>query len=68
MLTKEIKIPEFETMTLVDGSSGKVQNKSPPKLKDLESFTLPISIENSCFINVLCDTNASIKSNIIFYL
>lgn len=48
-------------MVLTEESSGKAQNKSSPKLKDPESFTLPISIGSSCTINALCDTCVSIN-------
>ncbi|XP_022871200.1 uncharacterized protein LOC111390396 [Olea europaea var. sylvestris] len=61
MLTKKRKFPEFETMALTKESSARVQRKLPPKLKDPRSFTLPISIGNSCSINALCDTGANIN-------
>ncbi|XP_022858993.1 uncharacterized protein LOC111379785 [Olea europaea var. sylvestris] len=61
ILTKKRKLPEFETVALTEESSARVQSKLPPKLKDPESFTLPISIGNSCSINILCDTSASIN-------
>ncbi|XP_022866159.1 uncharacterized protein LOC111385966 [Olea europaea var. sylvestris] len=61
MLTKKIKLPKFETVALVEESNARVQSKLPPQLKDLVSFTLPISIGNSCSINALCDTGTSIN-------
>ena len=35
--------------------------KLPPKLKDLGSFTIPCSIGNSIFEKALCDLRASIN-------
>ncbi|XP_022870313.1 uncharacterized protein LOC111389619 [Olea europaea var. sylvestris] len=61
MLTKKRKLSKFETVALTEESNTRVQRKLPPKLKDLESFILPISIENSYSINALCDTGASIN-------
>ncbi|XP_022893034.1 uncharacterized protein LOC111407648 [Olea europaea var. sylvestris] len=58
---KEKKLPEFETVALTEESSAKVQRKLPPKLKDPESFTLPVSIGNSYSTNALCDTGDSIN-------
>lgn len=52
-------MPKFETVALTDKSIIRLQNKLPLKLQDLGSFTLPISIINSCSINVLCDKAAS---------
>ncbi|XP_022854583.1 uncharacterized protein LOC111375899 [Olea europaea var. sylvestris] len=61
MFTKKRKFLEFETVPLAKESNARVQNKSPPKLKDLGSFTLPISIGNSSSVNALCDIGASIN-------
>ncbi|XP_022876952.1 uncharacterized protein LOC111395184 [Olea europaea var. sylvestris] len=57
MLTKKRKLLEFETMALTEESNSRVQSK----LNDPRSFTLPISIGNSCSINELCDIGASIN-------
>ncbi|XP_022852768.1 uncharacterized protein LOC111374346 [Olea europaea var. sylvestris] len=65
MLTKKRKLPEFETVALTEEHSARVQRKFPPKLKDPESFSLPISIGNSYSISALCDTGASI--NLMLY-
>lgn len=56
-----MKLLEFETIALTNESSAVLQNKLLYKLKDLESFTLPISIENSSCINALWDTILSVN-------
>ncbi|XP_022867771.1 uncharacterized protein LOC111387446 [Olea europaea var. sylvestris] len=61
MLTKKRKLSEFETVAFTEKSSARVLSKLPLKLKDQKSFTLPISIGNSCSINALCDMGASIN-------
>lgn len=38
-----------------------LQQKLPPKLKDLESFTIPYVVENKNFDNYLLDLSPSIN-------
>ncbi|XP_022899408.1 uncharacterized protein LOC111412718 [Olea europaea var. sylvestris] len=61
MLTKEMKMPEHETIILSKECSMIIQHRIHPKLKDPESFTLPCSIGNLQVINCLIDSGASIN-------
>ncbi|KAL5578113.1 hypothetical protein UlMin_019812 [Ulmus minor] len=61
MLTKKRRFGEFETVALTRECSTVLQNKLPPKLKDLGSFTIPCSIGNQYFGKALCDLGASIN-------
>ncbi|XP_070012296.1 uncharacterized protein [Nicotiana sylvestris] len=40
------RLTEFETVTLTEECTSRVQNKLPQKLKDLGSFTIPVHIGN----------------------
>lgn len=56
LLTKKRKFKEDETVALTEECSAILQRKLPPKLKDLESFTIPCTIGKA-----LCDLGASIN-------
>ncbi|XP_062100055.1 uncharacterized protein LOC133805924 [Humulus lupulus] len=61
VLTRKIRLGEFETVTLTKECSSFLQDKLPPKLKDPGSFTIPCTIgETYCGI-ALCDLGASIN-------
>ncbi|XP_070028953.1 uncharacterized protein [Nicotiana sylvestris] len=40
------RLTEFETVALTEECTSRVQNKLPQKLKDLDSFTIPVRIGN----------------------
>ena len=61
ILSKKRRLDEFETIALTKESSAIFQNKIPPKLKDLGSFTIPCAIGNNYFGKALCDLGASIN-------
>ncbi|KAL5537810.1 hypothetical protein UlMin_046257 [Ulmus minor] len=61
ILTKKRRFGEFETVALTRECSAMLQNKLPPKLKDLGSFAIPCSIGNQYFGKALCDLGASIN-------
>jgi len=48
-------------MALSEECSAIVLKKLPPNLKDLGSFTIPCTIEDSHFEKALCDLGASIN-------
>ncbi|XP_040996045.1 uncharacterized protein LOC121242221 [Juglans microcarpa x Juglans regia] len=52
---------QAETVMLTEESKAIVQKKLPPKLKDLGSFTIPYTIRNFYFDEVLCDLGANIN-------
>nr|XP_016432866.1 PREDICTED: uncharacterized protein LOC107759437 [Nicotiana tabacum] len=52
---------EFETVTLTEECSARVQSKLPPKLKDPGSFTIPLSLGKQEVCRALCDLGASIN-------
>ncbi|KAF5442937.1 hypothetical protein F2P56_035543 [Juglans regia] len=61
ILSNKRKLEEQETVMLTKESSAILQKKLSPKLKDLESFTIPYTIGNSYFDKDLCDLGASIN-------
>ena len=62
ILSNKRKLGEHETVMLTEECSAILQNKLPPKLKDLGSFTIPCTIGTSYFDKALCDLGASINS------
>ncbi|XP_056692118.1 uncharacterized protein [Spinacia oleracea] len=50
-----------ETMSLTENCSAIILNKTPPKLKDLGSFSIPCAIKELEISNVLCDLGASVS-------
>lgn len=60
-MSKKKKLPEFETVVLIEKSNARIQKKLPHKLKDLVSFTLTVSIGKAGTFNALCDSCASIN-------
>ena len=61
ILGNKRKLKDYETVRLNEECSAIIQMKLPPKLKDLESFTIPCSIGSCSFNKVLCDLGASIN-------
>ncbi|XP_062099763.1 uncharacterized protein LOC133805599 [Humulus lupulus] len=61
ILTRKRRLGEFETVALTKECSSFLQNKLPPKMKDLGSFTIPCTIGNSYCGMALCDLGASIN-------
>ncbi|XP_070014382.1 uncharacterized protein [Nicotiana sylvestris] len=55
------RLTEFETVSLTEECTSRVQNKLPQKLKDPGSFTIPVRIGNIDVGHVLCDLGASIN-------
>ena len=55
------KFGEYETIFLTKECTAILQNKLPPKLQDLGSFSIPFSIEKSLSGKALCDLEASIN-------
>ncbi|XP_062085645.1 uncharacterized protein LOC133791745 [Humulus lupulus] len=47
ILTRKRRLGEFETVALTKECSSFLQNKLPPKMKDLGSFTIPCTIDRS---------------------
>ncbi|XP_062100922.1 uncharacterized protein LOC133806851 [Humulus lupulus] len=61
ILTKNRRLGEFEMVALTEGCSAILKNKIPPKLKDLDSFTIPCSIGCRDVGRALCDLGVSIN-------
>jgi len=61
LLTKKRKLPEQETVELEAGFSAIIQKSLPQKSRDLESFTLPVTIGNLTVERSLLDLGASIN-------
>ena len=61
ILANKRKISDYEIVALSEEYSAILQRKCPPKIKDLESCTIPCSIGNSIFEKALCDLGASIN-------
>ena len=61
ILSKKLRLADFETVALTEECSAILQQKLPPKLKDPGSFTIPCTIGNVSFNKCLCDLGASIN-------
>ncbi|XP_071906131.1 uncharacterized protein [Coffea arabica] len=61
IMTRKRKLEDRETIALTKECSAITQNKIPPKLKDLESFSIPCAIGNIEFSKALCDLGASVS-------
>ncbi|XP_052171601.1 uncharacterized protein LOC127787578 [Diospyros lotus] len=61
ILLNKRKLEKHEIVMLTEESSTILQNKLPPKLKDLESFTIPYTIGSLFFERALCDLGATIN-------
>ncbi|XP_017635505.1 uncharacterized protein LOC108477469 [Gossypium arboreum] len=61
LLSKKKKLADIETIALTESCSDILTNKLPPKLKDLESFTIPCSIGNQYLGKALCNLGTSIN-------
>ncbi|KAM6596805.1 hypothetical protein CsatA_007329 [Cannabis sativa] len=61
IFTKKRMLREFETVALTEGCIAMLKSKILPKLKDLGSFTIPISIGSRDVGRALCDLGASIN-------
>ncbi|XP_062114141.1 uncharacterized protein LOC133825176 [Humulus lupulus] len=61
ILTKKKRLGEFKTVALKKCCSTMLKNNIPPKLKDLGSFTIPISIGGRDVGKALCNLGASIN-------
>ena len=62
VLLNKRKLVDNEKVMLTEECSAILQRKFPPKLKDLESFTIPCTIGDFDFDKVLCDLGASVNS------
>ncbi|WRX21023.1 Aspartic peptidase [Theobroma cacao] len=58
ILTMKKKLEDFETVALTEKCSVIIQNKLPPKLKDLRSFSIHCTIGIFKFTKALCDLGA----------
>ncbi|XP_052185196.1 uncharacterized protein LOC127796831 [Diospyros lotus] len=61
ILSRKIRLEDYETIALTEECSAILQNKLPPKLKDPGSFTIPCTIGNQYLGRALCDLGASIN-------
>ena len=61
VLSKKMKLADYETVALSEECSVILQKKLPPKLKDPGSFTIPCAFGNAVFERALCDLGASIN-------
>ena len=60
ILKNKRKLEDYKTIKINKECSTIIQNKLPPKLKDLGRFTIPYTIGGCTFNKVLCDLGASI--------
>ncbi|PIN24584.1 hypothetical protein CDL12_02682 [Handroanthus impetiginosus] len=61
ILSKKICLGDYEMVALTEECSVIIQNKLPPKLKDLGSFTIPCTIGTHFLGRALYDLGASIN-------
>ena len=60
ILKNKRKLKDYKIVKINEECSAIIQNKLPPKLKDLGRFTSPYTIGGCTFNKVLCDLGASI--------
>ena len=61
ILSKKMKLGDYETVAQSEECNAILQKKLPPKLKDPGSFTISFAIRNAAFKRALCDLGASIN-------
>ncbi|XP_074298817.1 uncharacterized protein LOC141629765 [Silene latifolia] len=61
ILTRKRSFNEVETIAFTEECSALLQSKSPPKLKDLGSFSIPCTIGTHVIDKALCDLGASVS-------
>ncbi|XP_037496919.1 uncharacterized protein LOC119371224 [Jatropha curcas] len=61
ILTKKKKSEAYETVALTEDCSALIQNKLPPKLKDLRSFSIPCEVGAMNINKALCDLGANVN-------
>ncbi|XP_074277840.1 uncharacterized protein LOC141601452 [Silene latifolia] len=61
IMTRKRSFNEVETITFTEECSALLQSKSPPKLKDLGSFSIPCTIGTHKIDKALCDLGASVS-------
>ncbi|XP_063940588.1 uncharacterized protein LOC108201067 [Daucus carota subsp. sativus] len=61
ILSRKLNIEELEIVVLTEECSAVLQQKLPPKLKDLGSFTIPCTIGMLSFDKCSCDLGATIN-------
>nr|XP_017245793.1 PREDICTED: uncharacterized protein LOC108217475 [Daucus carota subsp. sativus] len=61
ILTKKRSFGEVETVAFTEECSAVLQNKSPPKLKDPGSFSIPCHLGALFIDKALCDLGASVS-------
>ncbi|XP_061370602.1 uncharacterized protein LOC133313267 [Gastrolobium bilobum] len=61
ILSRKMRLEEFETVALTQESSQYMLSKIPPKLRDPGSFTIPCTIGDHYVGRALCDLGANIN-------
>ena len=61
ILNRKHEVKVVETVALTEECSAILQNKSPPKLKDPGSFSIPCDVGPVSIDNALCDLGASVS-------
>ncbi|XP_057994381.1 uncharacterized protein LOC110671527 [Hevea brasiliensis] len=61
ILSNKRRLEDYETVALTEECSAILQNKLPPKLKDLGSFSIPCHIGETSIERALCDLGASVS-------
>ncbi|KAJ8754023.1 hypothetical protein K2173_001921 [Erythroxylum novogranatense] len=61
ILSNKRRLKEYATVALTEESSAILQNKLPPKLQDLGSFSIPCQIGTTKIGRALCDLGASVS-------
>ncbi|XP_021690262.2 uncharacterized protein LOC110671941 [Hevea brasiliensis] len=61
ILSKKRRLDDYETVALIEECSAILQNKLLPKLKDLESFSIPCLIGNMNIDKASCDLEVDVS-------
>ena len=60
-MSNKRKLEEYKTIALTNKSNAVIQNKLPPKLKDLGSFFIACTIGDVDLFRTLCDLGVSVS-------
>ncbi|XP_009608900.1 uncharacterized protein [Nicotiana tomentosiformis] len=61
IVVNKMRLTEFDTVSLIEECTSKIQHKLPQNLKDLCSFIIPVRLGEIDIGRALCDLSASIN-------
>ncbi|XP_010666029.2 uncharacterized protein LOC104883245 [Beta vulgaris subsp. vulgaris] len=61
VLNKKRTFDDLDSIAFTEHYSAVIQNRAPPKKKDIGSFSIPYTIVPICIHNALCEVGASVS-------